>query len=253
MKPLKNVVPRSDDVFFVVYDFETTQDTKFVSVATLHAPNLVCLQQFCTQCEQQPDIDVDCLRCGKRRHSFFEYPVGDLLTYLCKPRRWCNKIIAIAHNAKSFDSQFILHRTVVLKWKPELILNGLKIVCMKMEHMTFLDSASYLPMALRKLPEAFDLSVKKSWYPHCFNTKNNLDYVGPMPGIEYFGADEMGECGRRDLLPWYAEQKDEVFDNRRALEENCQDDVTVLREACKNFTRDFMEIGNIDFFWRQSP
>jgi hypothetical protein len=103
-------------------------------------------------------------------------------------------------------------------------------------------------MALRKLPEAFGLSVKKLWYPHYFNTKNNLDYVGSMPGIEYFGADEMGESERREFLSCYAEQKDEVFDNRYALEEYCQDDVTVLREACKIFRRDFMEIGNIDVF-----
>ena len=41
-----------------------------------------------------------------------------------------------------------------MKWKPELILNGLKIICMKFEHMIFIDSASYLPMPLRKLPEA---------------------------------------------------------------------------------------------------
>jgi hypothetical protein len=32
MKPLKNEVPRSDDVLFVFYDFETTQDTKFMGV-----------------------------------------------------------------------------------------------------------------------------------------------------------------------------------------------------------------------------
>jgi hypothetical protein len=125
-----------------------------VGAATLYVPNVVCLQQFCTQCEQQPDIDVDCLRCGKRRHSFSVDPVGDLLTYLCKPRRWCNKIAAIAHNAKSFDSQFILYTAVVLKRAPELILNGLKIACMKMEHMTFLDSASHLPIVLRKLPRS---------------------------------------------------------------------------------------------------
>jgi hypothetical protein len=79
--------------------------------------------------------------CGKRRNSFFEDTVGDLLTYLCKPQPWCNKVIAIALNVKAFDSQFILNRAVLLKWKPELILNGLKIVCMKIEHMTFLDSA----------------------------------------------------------------------------------------------------------------
>jgi hypothetical protein len=39
-----------------------------------------------------------------------------------------------------------------------------------------------------------------------------------------------------------------VFDCRRVLEEYCQDDVTVLREACQIFRRDFMEIGNIEVF-----
>jgi hypothetical protein len=91
------------------------------------------------------DIDIDCERCGRRRHSFFDDPVGDLLSYLCEPSPWCNKIIAIAHNANAFDSQFILRRVVLLKWTPELILTGLKIISMKMQHILFLDSISYLP------------------------------------------------------------------------------------------------------------
>jgi hypothetical protein len=45
-----------------------------------------------------------------------------------------------------------------------------------------------------------------------------------------------------------AEQKDEVFDKRRVLEQYCQEYVTVLGEACQIFRRDFMEIGNIDVF-----
>ena len=47
-----------------------------------------------------------------------------------------------AHNEKAFDSQFILNRAIQMKWKPELILNGLKIVSMKIEHMLFIDSVS---------------------------------------------------------------------------------------------------------------
>ena len=78
-----------------------------------------------------------------------------------------------------------------MQWKHELILNGLKIVSMKIEHMGFIDSALYLPMPLRKLPEAFGLSVAKSWYSHYFNTKANLDYMGPIPNTSYFGEDEM--------------------------------------------------------------
>ena len=62
---------------------------------------------------------------------FFNDPVGDLLTYLCEPRPWAGKIVAIAHNAKEFDLYFILNRAIKLKCKLELITNGLKIISMK--------------------------------------------------------------------------------------------------------------------------
>jgi hypothetical protein len=110
---------------------------------------------------------------------------------------------------------------------------------MKMQHIHFLDSVSYLPMPLRKLPEAFGLSSSKSWFSHYFNTKANMDYVDPIPD-KYFGGEEMSEGERKDFLSWYNEQKDNVYDCRRVLEEYCQDDVTVLRQACHIFRRDFM-------------
>ena len=72
MQPLKNEVPSADNVLFVFYDFETTQDTKISETAKLHEPILVCLQQFCTACEMQDDYSRDCARCGKREHSFLK-------------------------------------------------------------------------------------------------------------------------------------------------------------------------------------
>jgi hypothetical protein len=77
------------------------------------------------------------------------------------------------------------------------------------------------------LPEAFGLQVSKSWYPHYFNTEENLDYIGTILDITYYGASEMAESERIDFLEWYEGQKVEVFDNRRVLESYCQDDVTV--------------------------
>jgi len=248
MKPLVNELPRSDNILFVFYDFETTQDTKISDSATVHIPNLVCLQQFCAHCEMQPDTSVDCKNCGKRDHSLLDDPVGDILSYLCAPRPWCEKGVAIAHNARGFDAQFILVRAIFLKWMPKLILTGLKIICMTIQQLTFLDSISFLPMALRKLPEAFGLSVNKFWYPHFFNTEANLDYVGPIPDIEQYGVNEVSESERREFLSWYKTQKDIVFDNRRVLEQFCQDDVTVLRQACQILRRDFIETGNVDVF-----
>jgi hypothetical protein len=49
-------------------------------------------------------------------------------------------------------------------------------------------------------------------------------------------------------MAWYNEQKLKVFDSRHVLEQYCQDDVTVLRQACRVFRREFLEIGNIEVF-----
>ena len=117
-------------------------------------------------------------------------PVGDMLRYLCESRPWVEKVFMIAHNAKAFDLHFILNRAILMKWQVELIMNGIKIMCMRVcEYLMFLDSISFLPFALRKLPEAFGLTVAKSWYPHYFNTRAILDYVGKIPDISYYGVD----------------------------------------------------------------
>ena len=231
MRPLAKELPRSDNVLFVFYDFETTQDPRLTESSTVHIPNLECIQHFCTVCENDPDFDAACVRCGKRQHAFWDDPVGDLMSYLCKPRQWCEKVIAIAPNAKGFDAHFTLDRAILLKWTLKLTLNRQTIVCMTMEHLIFLDSISFLPMALRKLPEDFGLTATKSWYPHFFNTQANRDYVGPTPEIEQYGADQMSESERRVFMAWYYTQKDKVFDNRHVLLQYCQDDVTVLRQA----------------------
>ena len=89
--------------------------------------------------------------------------VGDLLTYLYELHPWANKIVAIAHNAIAFNLHFILNRAIMFKWKPELITNGLKIIRITREHLVLLDSVSFLPCALRNLPEAFVLQATKSW------------------------------------------------------------------------------------------
>jgi hypothetical protein len=112
---------------------------------------------------------------------------------------------------------------------------------MKMKHIHFLDSVFYLPMPLSKLPEAFGLSSSKSWFLHYFNSKANLDYVSPIPDIQYFVSDEMSQ-GEKGFLVMVCR----LSDCKRVLEHYCQDDVSVLRQACRIFRRDFIEIGNID-------
>jgi hypothetical protein len=217
MEPLKNEPASCERVLYVFYDFETTEDTRINDKTSVHVPNLVCLQQFCSNCESIADIDQDCIQCGKRKHTFWVDPLGDMLSYLCEPRPWAERILVIAHNAKAFDLHFILHRVIFLKWKVELIMNGLKIMCMRMEHLLFLDIISFLPFALRKLSDAFGLTVSKSWYSHYFNTRANLDYVGKFPDVSYYSIDKMSVSEREEFLAWYEGQQGELFDNRRVL------------------------------------
>jgi hypothetical protein len=98
------------------------------------------------------------------------------------------------------------------------------------------------------MPEAFGLQASKSWYPHYFNTEENLNFLGPMPAIAYYGVDEMGVEEREEFLAWYETRKSRPFHNKHVLESYCQDDVTVLRQACLIFHRQILQIGNIEVF-----
>jgi hypothetical protein len=59
----------------------------------------------------------------------------------------------------------------------------------------------------------------KSWYPHYFNTEENLEYVGSIPDMCYDGVDDMSEGERNEFVAWYASQKNVVFKNRLVLVE----------------------------------
>jgi hypothetical protein len=157
-------------------------------------------------------------------------------------------VVAIAHNEKAFNLHFTLNRAIMLKWQPEVIMIGAKIMCMKVEHITFFDSLNYLPFPLRKLPDAFGLTSRKSLYPDYFKTPENMNYEGAIPDASYYGVDAMSHCEREEFLARYLGQKDSIFDNRHMLESYCQDDVTVLRQSCQIFRRNFLDTGNIEVF-----
>jgi hypothetical protein len=113
MAPLLPEMPSSDKVLNVFYDFETTQDTKVTQIATLHVPNLVCVQQFCTSCDAEQDVDKDCEKFGKRKHTW-EDPVCELLYYLCKScPNWATKVVFIVHNARAYVLHFVLKRAIL--------------------------------------------------------------------------------------------------------------------------------------------
>jgi hypothetical protein len=67
-----------------------------------------------------------------------------------------------------------------LRWELKLIMDGSKILSIVVE-----------PMSLKSTPKSFDLTRRKGYYPHFFNTASKINYVGPNPEPEFYGADFM--------------------------------------------------------------
>jgi len=63
----------------IFYMFETNQNARYLDRATLHVPNLVGLQQFRSRYEDVEDAEWDCVQCEKRKNSFWDDMVGEML------------------------------------------------------------------------------------------------------------------------------------------------------------------------------
>ena len=64
--------------------------------------------------------------------------------------------------------------------------------------------------------------------------------------------DDMSAGERTEFREWYDRQRSVLFINRRVLETYYQEDVTVLRQACRVFRREFLQVGNTDVFHESS-
>ena len=68
--------------------------------------------------------------------------------------------------------------------------------------MKIIDSICFLPFPFRKLSGAFGVTPTKVWYSHCFNKKENLNYVGSIPDASYYYGDEMNAGEIAEFLQW---------------------------------------------------
>ena len=99
---------------------------------------------------------------------------------------------AIAHNAKSFDSIFILGW--LLQNRPtadlSIIRNGQKIMQLLVRdyNIRIIDSINWFGMGLDKLAKTFGLDTSefsKGTFPHLFNRTENWQYEGSIPDLKY--------------------------------------------------------------------
>ena len=122
---------QSKSLSFIFYDFETQQHEDFPgdNSTRVHKCNIALY------------AEEDCAVCGKRESIFSMNPVAQVVQLALASSKKLLKNVCIAHNARGFDAQLILRYLVrtTKKQLPTLIMNGTKIITMKVARVVFRD------------------------------------------------------------------------------------------------------------------
>ncbi len=160
--------------------------------------------------------------------------------------------IFVAHNFQGYDGYFIQNFLNKNGVKYDVIMSGAKIVTLTvpMFNIRFIDSLNFIPMALANFPKTFGLDeLRKGYFPHLFNKRENQNYVGPIPCEPYL-PNSMSSKNRKAFQEWHKEQKDSdyVFDFAKEIKAYCASDVDILRRSCMEFRELFRDSTGIDPF-----
>ena len=250
----------------IYFDFETEQETG------THNPIYVVAQTVCDHCEMETfSADAQCVVCGTRcdkcgnvtkegefksapcdscgnRQTIFqgENTLKSFGEWLFT--RQHRDTTVLAHNGKAFDHIFLFHYLIHNNTKkqiiPSIIYKGSKLMCMTVReyNIRIIDSLSFFPMALAKLPKAFGLTeLAKGYFPHYFLTSEHLTYKGKYPDKNLYGYTHMVPTARQPFDIWYDTVKNDVFDMQQQIHTYCVSDVTILREVCVKFRQLMLE------------
>lgn len=157
---------------YILFDYEAYPDAD-----NKHVVNLVIAEKICVDCI---DLSTRCDKC-----CIVKFHDNDSF---CKWLFEQDNCIALAHNLKGYDGcfilQYILKNRTPRDAKHTVLTVGSKMLCIKFRKLKIIDSYSFIPVSLSKLPKMFGITeLKKGYFPHTFNQPENQSYVGPYPGI----------------------------------------------------------------------
>lgn len=158
---------------------------------------------------------------------------------------------AIAHNGGRYDLHFIKSEMIKRGIPSSDVAHGRTIFysyCKGFD-IRFIDSYKLISVGLRKFPKTFGLTeLAKGYFPYRFFTPERREYVGRMPGVEWFDFDSMKGDERRKALIWYEEHRDDEICLYEMCMKYCESDVLLLKEGCLKFRALFLSItqGKID-------
>lgn len=215
-------------------------------------------QRVCQPCAD--NSNPECNFCTQKVFRG-ESCISDFLAWIFTPENLNSTVVA--HNSSSYDGLFILRELIAQGKSPEFTNSGCQIIEISISKtkVRFVDSLRFLTSPLSKLPKMFGLTeLKKGYFPYRLNTPENqyLPTLPSYPPKDLFCPEEMkghfsektGELSGpiNDFNKWYDAHKHEPFNLQQELLDYCISDVTILKEACLQFRKDFIAETKIDPF-----
>ncbi|XP_026139311.1 uncharacterized protein LOC113115834 isoform X1 [Carassius auratus] len=212
---------------YIFYDFESRYENG------RHEANFVCAMTFKGQ--KFTAYGTDC--------------IAKLIKRFRQPRYkgYC----FIAHYASRFDAFLILEYFCKAGIALEVIMQGCKLLLMYDDAFAqrYIDSYSFFPFALAKMPAALDLTTtEKGYFPHLFNRVENENYVGPYPDKKFYNYENMSDKAQEKFDAWYSTVKGELFNFKKELYDYGVNDVVLLREGCMKYRTSFLQCTQLDPF-----
>ena len=147
------------------------------------------------------------------------------------------------HNFRGFDGMFTIKQLYDMNIKvSKVLMTGQKILYFECNRLKFKDSMSFLNMPLESFTKTFGLTeLKKGYFPHSFNRKENQNYEGLIPDLKYYETNCMNTKKKEAVEKWHGEEvfKGESWNFKKELLEYCESDVKLLKEGCLAFAADF--------------
>jgi len=164
--------------------------------------------------------------------ELFSNYISQLLSSVKKGSR----TIIYAHNLSGFDGIFLLRHLLSFGKVEPLLFNG-KLMSIRViipgtkksetKILVFKDSYLLLPMNLRKLCEAFEVSLSKGYFP--FNL-NNIYYSGVLPKLEYWT-----NISKEQYESLQVEYKNKMWNFQLEAIKYCKLDCSSLHEVITKF------------------
>ena len=155
------------------------------------------------------------------------------------------------HNMGGYDGIFVLQQLFsnsLLNFN--VIFKGHKILSLEVPtlNLKFLDFLNFCPAKLAKLPSIlnFDVPMKKGYCPYSFYTRENFNYIGPMPDLKYFDTDSKAIEEKQEIEEWHAEKLKNkyIWSFWDELETYCVQDVNILRCAVLSYLKEYLSASS---------